>query len=445
MGKKLGIGVIVLSIIGAIYYFTSGAEQLTSQMKVKVDSHLASLQTQGFSVSGREVYEKKEYFEISMDETQKVAEFLNNKGIQISTHDLKELKGLTFAVEVNYLADTYSAASFDIYPLTLPTSLISSAIDEDEKKLLVQVQDMIKNKTFLLHIDINKLGTGFKGHMKDINEVLKAEDEISFIMTALNFSGDIKDNKLSSINQTLENLNITSTDDMLKMKINNLKSSHTLTGISKYDYHTDYEIGEIVISSDKDFKLTLNGFIIDSTSKVTDSLALVTVNSKLSSLHYTQGAKTSTLDTIAFDMQAKNFDMQALEKLENINPDNEEELFAVFQKLISHGIFFEIKDFSIKNITFEKQKIEGFSLTSAFDIDKSFDLSTIEKNPMVAIGAMNANLKLTLSKALFGFVAQHPSAMMALMLFQPQEVNGKKVYEVDLKDGKLMVNGRPVM
>ncbi len=33
---------------------------------------------------------------------------------------------------------------------------------------------MLDKKTFLVHCDINKLGTGFKGYMKDIDEVLKS-------------------------------------------------------------------------------------------------------------------------------------------------------------------------------------------------------------------------------------------------------------------------------
>jgi hypothetical protein len=42
-------------------------------------------------------------------------------------------------------------------------------------------------------------------------------------------------------------------------------------------------------------------------------------------------------------------------------------------------------------------------------------------------------------------MAQQPQAMMALMMFQPQDENNKKVYKLELKDGELFVNGAPVM
>jgi hypothetical protein len=35
--------------------------------------------------------------------------------------------------------------------------------------------------------------------------------------------------------------------------------------------------------------------------------------------------------------------------------------------------------------------------------------------------------------------------MMLAMIIQPQVVNGKKVYELELKDGTLTVNGKPLM
>jgi hypothetical protein len=64
--KKLGLSLLGVVAIAAIYYFTSGSEQLTIQMKEQVDAEIATLQTQGFSVEGREVSEKNEHFIISL-------------------------------------------------------------------------------------------------------------------------------------------------------------------------------------------------------------------------------------------------------------------------------------------------------------------------------------------------------------------------------------------
>jgi hypothetical protein len=64
---------------------------------------------------------------------------------------------------------------------------------------------------------------------------------------------------------------------------------------------------------------------------------------------------------------------------------------------------------------------------------------------MAAVNAINANLTLSLSSELFTILSQQPQAMMAMMLFQPKDVNGEKVYKVELKDGSVKVNGQSIM
>lgn len=444
MIKKLGLAALSLIIIAVVYYKTTGSAQLTTNMKTEVATQLTSLQAQGFLVEEREVNEKKEHFVISLDETEKITNFLNNQGAQITPQDLEGLKGLKIGVDVTYLADTYSSASFDMYPVALPTSITSASLDADEKQTLKQIEEMIEKKTFLVHVDVNKLGTGFKGYMKDIDEVIKGKSDVKLTMTALKFTGDLKDDTLTGIKQTLKNFTISAADE-LSAQFTNLTSNYTVTGTTKYDYDTSYTVEKMLFLAEDGFKVQANNLSMDSNSKVNNNLASVTVDTKVARVHYTDNQKTTVLDTLVFDMKANNFDITALEQLETIDPDNDEELLAVFQKLISHGVRFEIPNCSVKEIEFEKQKFEGFKLSTTFDIDKSLDLATLEQNPMAAIGAMDANLHLILSNDLFALIAKQPQAVMAMMLFQPKDINGEKVYKVELKDGALTVNDKPAM
>ncbi len=443
--KKLGLSLLGIVAIVAIYYFTSGSEQLATKMKQHVAAEVASLQTQGFSIESKEVSEKKEHFIISFDDPKKVANFFNAQGAQVTPQDVTPIKGLKLGVDITYLADTYSAASFDIYPVALPNMEVSDDTDEDDKKTLLDIKRMLKEKTFLVHVDVNKLGTGFKGYMKDINEVVDAKHPITLIMTSLKFTGDLKDDKLTAVKQKLKNFTIKGQDGSINIELNNLSSTYTLTGDTKYDYITGYSTEEILVTAKDEFKLRIKHLSMDTSSKVVNNLASITAQSKVDTIYFTEESKTSILETLVFDMKADNFDMKAIEKMETIDPNDEKELLATVQQLISKGVHFEIPNFSVKNITFENQKLEGFKLTSSFDIDKTLDLSSLEKNPMVAIGSVDANLNLSLSNQLFGLLAQQPQAVMAMMMFQPKDVNGKKVYKVELKDGKVSVNDKPVM
>jgi len=438
--KKIGFSVLGLVVVAAIYYFTSGSEQLTLQIKQQIASKVATLKTQGFTVE-KKTSDNKEHFILSFDEPTKIAKFLNTQGAQLTPNDVASLKGLKVGVDVSYLADAYSAASFDIYPIALPNMKIT----KNDKKTLQKIQSMIDKKTFLLHVDVNKLGTGFQGYMKDINEILVGELTVNLKMTALKFNGDIKDDRLTAITQTLKNLSIKDNNNEINMQLNHLKSHYATTGDTPYDYTTDYTIEEMLMMLKDAFALRINNMSISSNSNVKNHLASVNAQTEITSILFTQAKKTTLFETFILDMRAENFDIQAIKKLETIDPNNEKELLATFQKLISKGVRFEIPNFSIKNITFKNQKLEGFKLTSSFDIDKSLDLSSLKNNPMSMLGKLDANLRLVLSNQLFGLLAQQPQAMLAMMLFHPKDVNGQKVYKLELKDGSLTVNDKKAM
>ncbi|HFQ61257.1 MAG TPA: hypothetical protein ENK39_03010, partial [Epsilonproteobacteria bacterium] len=229
MGKKLGLAVIGVVVVGLIYYITAGSSQLTEQMKAQVNTELSSLQTEGFSVKGREIAETKEHFIITFDEPQKIAHFLTRQGVQMNVNDAALLKGLEVGVDVAYLDDTYSAVSFDMYPLALPTAITTSLKEEKDKKAFTQIEKMLKKKTFLMHIAVNKLGNGFKGYMNDIDETLEGEKNVDIKMKGLTFSGDIKNNIIHSVKQDLKLLTMQVPQEML-VSFENLKSDYAITG-----------------------------------------------------------------------------------------------------------------------------------------------------------------------------------------------------------------------
>ena len=442
--RKLGLGIIGLLIVGAIYYFTAGSEQITAQMKKQVNTELTSIQKEGFSVQEREVKKSKEHFVLSFDEPQKIASFLSRQGVQLNVHDAALLKGLKLGVDVSYLADAYSAFTLEMYPLTLPDMVHASAVDETDKKALAQVEKMLNKKTFLMHIAVNKLGNGFKGHMNDIDEVLHAEKDIALKMNGLTFSGDIKDKVLHAIKQNLKNFTLNVVDET-SMTFHNVKSQYLATGTTPYDYTTQYDVEKMQIHTKQDLAINADKLTVKSTSIVKNGLASGSMSTKADSIHMMEKGKTFTLSTLLFDVKASNLDVTAFKKLQHVNVNDEQAMNALFQTLISKGVQFEIPTFSVANIEAEGKKMEGFKLTSKVDIDKSLNIAALETNPMSALSAVDANLELILSKDLFSIIAQQPKAMMALMIFQPKNVNGKKVYKLELKDGRFTVNGMAMM
>lgn len=441
--KKLGLGVVVLIIISAIYYFTTGAAQLTAQMKIKLNSELLVLQKEGFSIQERKEEEKGDHFLLSFDEPEKIAQYFTHQGMPLSANDAAMLQGLKIGVDVTYLADTYSAISLDMYPVALPTAVASSLQEPENKILLADFQKMLDTKAFLIHVALNKAGTGFKGNMKDIDEVFVGETEVKFSMKGLTFSGDLENEILHGVTQNLEHLSI-NVQDELEMKLTQLTSHYAMTGDTVYDYTTDYTIKNMELSEKDQDTILIADTLMKSASTVKNGLASGSISVKSKNIDVTSEGKKFAFDTFTFDLKADNLDMSALEKLQAADITNETEVNALLQQLISKGITVEIPAFSIAKIVAEGEKMGGFNITSKVKIDKSLNLQSLETNPMSAINAIDINLNMTLSNELFALISQQPEAMMTMMLVQPKTVNDNKVYKIELKNGKLTVNDAPI-
>lgn len=443
--KNFSIVVIIVLLATIIYYFTSGSEQITAQMKAEVEKELVSLQKEGFSVQNRKIQEKQEHFTLSFDEPKKIATFLSHQGLQINANDAEILKGLQVGVDVNYLADTYSAVSFDMYLVALPAVITSSATNAEDKKALAEVEKMLEKKTFLMHVAINKLGSGFKGHMKDIQETLHGEKDVNLTMKGLTFLGDIKESTLQSMTQNVDTLSIQIPHEV-DVRFNDFESEYTATGNTPYDYLTKYNITHMKIYAPSQLNIEAHGITTESDSHVKDGLAAGSALAKIKSMKFEKASQAYALENLDFNIHVKNLDVTALEKLQKANVYDPKEVNKMLQTLVSKGIHIEVPSFSIASIIDEKGvKIDGFNLSAKADVDKSFDIASLESNPMVALSAINAKVKLELSNSLYSMIAQQPQAIMLIMLFQPKDVNNQKVYEIELKDGKSMINGMPLL
>ena len=281
--------------------------------------------------------------------------------------------------------------------------------------------------------------------MKDINETIK-DDKISMQvqLSKLVFSGDIKDQTINAMKQTLKSLSV-DVSDTLNLSLNGLKSTYVITGDSAYDYKTEYSIESIHMQQKNAILLNILNFEVLADSGVTNSLLYSHLKTKTKRIDISQENEKIILDNLHFDIKADKLDVKAIEALGKIDPNNEKEINTAAQALISQGLQLEIPEFSIAHIETKGDKIGGFNLDLLVDVDKSLNIAALQQNPMLALNALNANINLSLSPALFTLLAQQPQAVMAMMLFQPKDVQGKKVYKFELKDGKVTVNGAPVM
>ncbi len=446
--KKLGLGIIGLILIAVIYYFTAGSEKLTNEMKVRVNTELTMIEQNGFAVQEREVKEKEEHFVLTFDNPEKIVKFFKQQGSEMDIEDAKALVGIKIGVDLKYLNDTYSALSADMYPLNLPASISNVPdLDKADKALIKQLNDMLGRKAFLVHIDFNKLLSSFKGYIKDIDETFTVETQATVGLKGATFEGTIGNDRINTLVQNIANIHVKSGDDF-DVSLDQLNSTYKLTGASIYDSIYHYTIHMIKIAAKKDnntFSVMINDIKGENETAVQKDLASNKIKLNIANIEMKENDQKTKFMGTSFSFNVGNLDMNILKKLEELDMKNEAEANRLIQALISKGITMDIPSFEVKKLEYTGQKIDGFSLTSSFKVNKTANLAAIQANPFAALSAVNTKTKLVLSDALFTLIAQQPRAMMLAMIIQPQVINGKKVYEIELKDGKLTVNGKPMM
>lgn len=439
--KKLSLGILGIIVVAAIYYFTFGADQVREKLQQELSAQLTELESKGFTISEREIKKREEHFVISLDDPKKASAFLTKQGLELSVQEAEELKGIKLGVDAEYLSH---AVALELYPVALPTHLSTSVTDENDKKILLQIEKMLEKKTFLLHVTADYSTTSFEGYIKDINETLQGEEEAKLRLQGLHFSGKIKGDRVSQFNQTLNVMRLYVSNE-INMYLSGLQSNYVLTGDSVYDYTTDYTIEKVRMDSSDEFELTTDEISVYSSSTVKDGLVSETLKSKMKTMEILLEGDRLALENSLLDMKVNNLDVSAFEKLQTVDPENEQEFNAALQKLISNNVHLEITTLSADKVTVHGKKVDGFTLQSSVDIDKSLNISRLEANPMYALDKIDANLKISLSKELLEIISRDPKAMIALMIFSPKEINGKQVYSVELKDGSLKVNGKSVL
>ena len=437
--KKSGFGIIGLILVAAIYYFTAGSTQITEEIKKQVNDELTTLEQNGFGINDRELKETEEHFVLSFDNPTKISSYLSSQGAQVTQEDILAFKGLKIGVDAKYLNDSYSALSLDIYPVGLPQSMLQE-IEEEDKAVLERIKKMMVDKTLLVHLDFNKLLTSFKGHIKDINETFEEEEKTTFISQDFKFEGDIENEKVKTVRQTLKLFSIEA-DKELTMKLSNFTSNYTLTGPSPYDSKSGYSIEKIELQGESEFSMLMKDLNVNAVSSVKNDLLKSSITTKTELIELTEAQKKYKMNDILFDFNIDNLDIVSFEALQGVDINDEKAINALTQKILSKGITMSIPNFSVKKIAENEKSMDGFTLSSSLSMDKSFDINAVSQDPLAALNALSSKTNISVSNELFARIAQEPRAMMVLMLLPPVEKEGKKIYEIEFIKGKITVNG----
>lgn len=439
--KKVGFGLLVLIIVAVFYYINhTKYVQNLNRLQETVNLQLTVMQTNGFTVSDRKIKNDTEHFVIQINDPKKAALFLTQKGVQFTVEEAKELTGVQLGADVAYLKDMIA---LELYPLTLPTYLTTDFTTENDKKVLAQLKDMIKKKTFLMHIDIVHSTTTFKGYIKDINERAEGEKEIKLVLQGLHFSGDIKKDKIVEYMQRFDTFHLYMSDE-LNRTISGYQRHYKITGTTAYDYTTDYSIEKIQIDEEAEGALLADTIALHSTSTVKDGLATETLKAKIQNLELLFEKEKFAMQALNMDMNLSNIDVDTLEKLQKTDPNKEKEFDAQLETPVSNKMHLEIPMFSVEKVTFHGKEMYGFTLTATLDIDESLNIYRLGMKPKHALHQIEGDIHLSMSKEILTMLKKDPEFMIGYMMYRPKRSQDQRIYNINIMDGSVKINDKPL-
>ncbi len=441
--KKILLAIIAIFIIVAIYYETIGSKKIVKEIKKEVNKEVVQLKSSGFNIENREIKEDREHLIIDFNDTAKIANYIKRVNSDIKKEDIDIFKGMKIGLDIHYNPNTKDAMALDIYPTKLP-DIIYQGIKIEDKKSLKTVEDMMSKKELLVHININKFLSGFDGYIKDIDRELK--------LKSAKFNGDIEDNKVTKINQTIEKISYIIPKEF-NSKLLDLKISITNPMSKSENSATNYAIKSIEIDDKKSQKDLIKIENIEGSSKDTKVGKLINSKSELNinSIDYSDKIESVTIKNINAIMKIDNIDMEAFSKLNSLSMENISEkerldkMTPIIQKILSSNISMEIPNISIDKIIKNKKVIDGFRLKASLNIDKNFNSNAIKHNLDMLVNFVNAKVNIEASNDIVNLLSSDPRAMVMMMFLQPIDKNGKKYYDIKFTKGSLKINGKPLM
>jgi len=440
--KKILILLAVLFVGAAGYYFTFGSQKITDELKAQVELQLQTLQKNGFAIEDRKIEAKQEHFVLHYADPVKIGRYFRSKNIDLSNEDAEALKGLKIGVDLSYLDGAYSAVSADLYPIAFPFSTLQEATPGEK----IMMEKIIQEKIFLAHIDINKLFTAFKGYLKDIDTIFESEDPVTLVSKGFKFEGTYDEQFLTSSSNTIKQLSI-ATRSGIKFVLDKLEGEYEQEGKSIYDFTSKYKVGKLLFRDETNRGITLKELDFKASGEAEKGLASSHFKFKLKSADINEPQGKHLFEDLTSKASLKNISIAALDKMEQLDPDDDEGFNAAFKEFLAGGIVLKVDEFSAKKVReADKGKmVDGFDINAVVKIDKVTNFKQLEENPFALLNIIDTTMHLEFSNELYLVLQKRPELAIAMILFTPVSKGDKMVFDIEYKDGALKINGQPIL
>ena len=136
--------------------------------------------------------------------------------------------------------------------------------------------------------------------------------------------------------------------------------------------------------------------------------------------------------------------LDTLDKLQKTDPNKEKELDTHVKTSVSNTMHLDIANLSADKVTLHGNKMNGFTLDAKLDIDESLDIYRLGIKPKDALNKMEGVINLSLSKEILTLLKKDPKFMLTYMMYRPKRVLEQRIYEIQIMNDEIKLNGKPV-
>ena len=439
--KKSALSAWVVSLLFLFFYtLTAAPEELAKILRQQLDAQVSTLQKSGFSIRERVRGIKKEHFVLSFDDPAKIEAFLKSQGVAITLEDAWMLQGLQIGADIRYLPERRHILSADLYPVTLPQYL-KNATNPSDRQAVAQLEAMLRRQTFLLHLDINTMLSGFSGYLKDVNATIEdPRGKINLLLAGIVFKGAIKEKKLHHLSWGGEEISLHA-GERNALYLQDLNSTFMQTGESPYDTRFHYTVGTVKVVNKPLFSLQAHTLQSNLENHIRHGLMQSTLEGSIARIKVEEGKRHRVLEKLLLNLTIDKIDIASLEALQQTDTNDTAQIDTLVQRLLSKNISLTLPEFSVQNMMEENLSLGGFSLNGSILLAKPLGLNQTHPDPLPLLHRLEMQTDLTVSQRLYTFIMQDPRAMLLMMMAPPVSKKGKMYYHLGFSHGKLTING----
>ncbi|MDF1874154.1 hypothetical protein JHD48_00240 [Sulfurimonas sp. SAG-AH-194-I05] len=432
-------------------------------IKDKLDIQVNKLRANGIQV--KESIEEESYFssarhyEFLLKDMDDFAHYINARSNKkMSKEIVRFLEGTLLGVDLKYSNLPFIGdVSIDIYPLFL-SKRVSEDLLKKDKDFYKYVNNFLKEKGILYHLDYNILNEEFKGYVKDINESYTMKNgsilEVQLLNATYKGKGSLRAPKVLETNFKTMKFVAKNSDEEILMQMKELTSYSTMESKNTYTSQAKVESMSFVVKDTfiKKTKLEVKNMDMNVSSMLDGNKAKFSSHMFMQEVLLDSKITQLKAEDLNYDISFYKLDKIAKKELEILLSESDtSKPFQTFLKvkdsffnLMSKGVSIDLRDFSVAKIKLDGVNLEGFSISSKLDIkkDKNF-IKKMKFSPIFLLRSMNFNLKMSVSKKIFKkILILEP--MLFVTKFYIKKRGNNIILNVVLNKGRFRINGKSI-